>query len=851
MAVAPQTFFLMRDHLARTRKVGSKVVSTPRVERCLCAGLLAALLWSPQSMSQAESPGAPVKAGASSGPHLEEVVVTARRREESLQETPVAVSAFSAEDLAAAGISTITDLEQSVPGLQFGESGSKTPAVFIRGIGQREGSAVLDPGVGVYINDIYIPRQDSQLLDTVDTQSVQVLRGPQGTLFGKNTTGGAILVTTREPNFEEYETNLSTRVGNQGRADAMIQGNIPLVEDSMGLRYAVNRRSSDGYLENVTDGNEFGDEDRLAATGRLVWEVSDSFSTDLFAYWSRQRERSAGLTCLFQNPESNLAILMTPGGETLEPACRRSEALADDDEIAVNGAQSVVEMDSSILAATLDWFAGDLSVKSVAAFSYWGNIERNDDQDGTDLSYINNGTRALNKILGDNNLPIDDEDRYQVSEELQLHNLAFDGNLQYTLGLFGSLEKINGNPFTQLIGPGGLLGVPLGPDTVLPFPTALANRSDLENLSLAVFAQGTYDLNETLQLTVGGRYTYEDRERDMDVFDVDMDAYCPQLGSENFGEGLCSPISLAEFAQFTDSQPPLPVVYRPSADKRSETFKQFTPSVTLAYLAPEPVLGRLGVDNFMSYVTVSEGYKAGGFEPRGDVLVPFEPEEVTNFEVGTKVDAFDQSLRLNAAVYYMDYDDIQVRVAEQGEDITDIYLFLSNAGRAEVAGAELEATMLLGNWVLNATASYTDAKYKEFLGQVVNPLTGEAGTVDRSDENFALVPETTYSLAAQYNWTSPVGLIVPRLSYYFRDDIFTGIDEQAINYDSSTIDSLHLANARLSWLPADNFRLSAYVDNLLDENYYASGFTVSAALGAATLVIGPSRTYGVELSYTF
>ncbi|MDZ7782312.1 MAG: TonB-dependent receptor [Halioglobus sp.] len=818
------------------------------VETYLFAGLVTSLLWSAQAVSQTEPAGAATRTGAM----LEEVIVTARRREESLQETPVAVSAFSAEDLTEAGISTITDLQQSVPSLQFAQNGGKNSVIFIRGIGQREGSAVLDPGVGVYINDIFIPRSDAQVLDTVDTESIQVLRGPQGTLFGKNTTGGAILVTTREPDFEAFETTLTTRLGNFGRRDGMLRGNIPLIEDSMGLRYAVNRRTLDGYLDNVLDGKEFGDEDRWAVTGRLLWDVSDNFSADLFAYWSRQRERSVALSCLFQNPESNLATLVTPGGPPFEEACRRSEALASDEEVSVNTADSVFEIDSSILALTLNWYAGDLHIKSVTGFSYWTNIESNNDQDGSQTSLINNGTRALNKILRDNDLPIEDEDRYQVSQELQLHNQAFDGRLQYTLGLFGSLEKINDNPFTQLIGPGGLQAVPFSDDAVLPFPTALANRSDLENLSLAVFAQGTYDINEWLQLTVGGRYTYEDRERDMDVFEVDLDTYCPRLGnSVSLGNGLCSSIPEAQFAQFADSQPPLPVEFRPSADKRSEEFDQFTPSVTLSYIAPQVTLDRLGMQNFMSYFTVSQGFKAGGFEPRGDELVPFEPEEVTNFEIGTKMDALDRRLRFNAAVYHLMYDDIQVRVAEQGERITDIFLFLSNAGEAQVTGAEMEATLLLGDWVFNASAAYTDAEYDEFDGQVVDPLTGQTSTVDRSDEEFALVPETTYSLAVQYNWMSPVGLIAPRLSYYFRDEIFTGIDERAIDFDSSTIDTLNLVNARLSWLPAENFRASAFVDNLLDESYFASGFTVSAALGAATLLRGQPRTYGLELSYTF
>ncbi len=135
---------------------------------------------------------------------LEEVIVTARRRAEELQDTPVAISAFSAEELKVQGIANTRDLQLSVPGLNFAEMGAKAPAIFIRGVGQKEAIAALDPGVGVYINSIYIARTDSQLLDIMDTESVQVLRGPQGTLFGKNNTGGALLVTTQLPNAEEY-----------------------------------------------------------------------------------------------------------------------------------------------------------------------------------------------------------------------------------------------------------------------------------------------------------------------------------------------------------------------------------------------------------------------------------------------------------------------------------------------------------------------------------------------------------------------------------------------------------------------------------------------------------------------
>jgi iron complex outermembrane receptor protein len=158
---------------------------------------------------------------------LEEIIVTARKREESLQETPVAISAFSAEALEVAGIANTRDLQESVPGLIFSEQGNKAPSIFIRGIGQKEANAALDPGVGVYINSIYIARTDSQLLDVIDTESIQVLRGPQGTLFGKNNTGGALLINTIVPHTDALEGEVSTRLGNYGRRDVKVSGNVP------------------------------------------------------------------------------------------------------------------------------------------------------------------------------------------------------------------------------------------------------------------------------------------------------------------------------------------------------------------------------------------------------------------------------------------------------------------------------------------------------------------------------------------------------------------------------------------------------------------------------------------------
>ena len=154
----------------------------------------------------------------------------------------------------------------------------------MRGIGQRAATPELDPGVGQYLNGIFIARQDSQLLDAVDVANIQVLRGPQGTLFGKNNTGGAMLVTTREPHFEVFDGSVNVRVGNYGRKDAKLNLNFPLIEDQMGLRISMFSKKLEGYSENVADDKVYGDEDRMGISGRLLWEPNENFSADFFGF---------------------------------------------------------------------------------------------------------------------------------------------------------------------------------------------------------------------------------------------------------------------------------------------------------------------------------------------------------------------------------------------------------------------------------------------------------------------------------------------------------------------------------------------------------------------------------------
>lgn len=791
---------------------------------------------------------------------LEEVVVTARKRMESLQESPVAISAFDESALREQGIATVRDLSSTVPGLSFTEQGSKATSIFIRGIGQRESNAVLDPSVGVYINGIFIARTDSQLLDAVDTQSIQVLRGPQGTLFGKNTTGGALLVTTNTPDPNNFSGSLSSRIGNFGRRDAKVTLNIPVLEDKLGVRGTLSSIKRDGYLDNTIDGKEYGDEDRLAASLRALWQVNDIFSVDAFAYLSKQNENGAGFGCLFSNPVSNISQLVYPQNGVLvnfEDVCRQSEALMDADKLAVN--TTAFRMQSQIYGITLAWEFDDFELRSISAFGRQSDIVVEDDQDGTGISILQNGHLTRNHYFDLGGLSYDDEERDQFSQEFNLIGSLFDERLSYTLGLFFSHETMDNTPFTQAVGPDtmAMVGLLANVNTYISTHKLLATQSNLETDTAAAFAQGTYDINDYLQLTLGLRYTKEERKRELNVATIDWSALAATTGGTYLDagavEGIQYPSAGAMFA-FADAlaQGNAAIPLDPAASltvAEDKSWSKLTPSITLSFNALEDLFNLSHLDSAMIYLTYSQGFKSGGFEPKGEEFVAFDPEEVSNIELGAKVDAFDHRLRINVAGYYMDYQDIQVRLAEKGQRISDLFLYLANAGEATIAGFEAEVSALLTQYLtLRASFNYTDAEYDVF--DYVEPLTNVP--LDRSDEPFGGTPEKSGSLSLVYERDLSDALVFrPTLSAYYSDELYIGLDYKSPDYDESYIDSYTLLSLRLSLLFNDNLEVTAFSDNLTDEDYYQGGFALADLLGAATVVKGPGRSYGLELYYRF
>ena len=823
---------------------------------------------------------------------LEEVVVTARKRDESMQDVPIAITAFSGDQLRDAGVTNIKDLGLQVPGLQIDET--STAQIWIRGIGQRDDGARVDGPVGVYLDGLYIPRKDGQLLDIMDVQSVQVLRGPQGTLFGKNTTGGALIITTKGPT-EELGGDFEARLGNYNRQDFKATVNVPLIEDTLLSKLTLASIERDGYMDNIVTGQTSASEDRRSAALQLHWTPSDTVSVDTFAYYGETREVQPASNCrwmenssfngedsLFGNriwPGDTVGVdafddndtPLTPGlnaqSASFEAACREAQALTKKREYA-SEARLAFNLDNTLVGVTVNWdISDDLALKSITGYGdqkKFGN-SGSPDNDGTRLPI---STRYR----------ISPSNREQWSQEFQLNGSAFAEKLDYTFGLFGMEEEIDDGTESQASYSSGSL---IPPNILVIYsPTAEDQTYELKNSTYAAFFQGSYQLTENLEFTAGVRWTSEEREQtvQLELLDVDefrriaFDAIAGLPGIlvplPSYGVAFVDPnVVFAQdiFSiinnQFSTNPSTGLIDYTllPAVENHAnETWEETTPMVSLSYRFPESMIADSIVDSAMVYLSYAEGFKSGTFEPLGlDGQQTVQPETVANIEFGFKMDLFDARMRLNGAVFSTDFDDMQLRQVQLDSTNTQ-RVVLTNASKTRIQGIELELNLApVDNLLLIATGSYNDYEYLDFEEQQFSsvallsqqPLT----VVDRSGEPFAEVPDMTYSLAIQYTLETEYGRFVPRMDYSYVDDIFMGLDAGAgQNIDQSSFDDYGLLSARLGWTSPDGkYEITAYGTNLTDEFYYFGAAAVGDSLGTFPVSAGPPRMYGVELGYNF
>ncbi len=811
---------------------------------------------------------------------LEEVVVTARKREESLQETPIAVSAFSGDNLEELGMRDIADLRKVAPNVDLYDGNGTGGAgnVFIRGVGARNTGVNFDSGVGIYVDGVYVSRPDGAVLDNVDLQSVQVLRGPQGTLFGKNTTGGAILYTTNKP-IDEFEAKADIRLGNYNQQDGKLTINVPLVDDSLLSRVSVYSTKRDGYVKSRSNGraglsnnDEFSSINRYGAQAQLRWLPSDALTADLSYSYAKTDQAARGQNCEvvegiegagWQAGLQDPFIVIPATGQSLKDWCQENDDLGKD-KIMADLAPNKYEAEVQSLALSLEWeLANGATFKSISSGRYT-EAGASNELDAIGVANLHRTTYGPAGELRETD---------QFTQEFQLSGTAFDDRLDYVVGVYGFTEESDGGH--QLSPSGPFPGAIFNPNQIFYINQTL--DLDTKNTSASIFSQADWNFSDSWRLTAGLRYTWEERKLsrrfrvpELATLATTGDAMTSAVGDQFYilpsGPDTFNPAH--GFVKGEDPNNPGQV--DPLADQTMRVDDDdITPMASLQYN-----FGDMGfVDGGTAYFTIANGFLSGGITDTVNVatrmIEEYKPEEVWNYELGIKLDAWDNRLRLNTAIFYTEYEDRQLTTVRINPDTGRIAGALINAESSTISGIEIETQVIpISNLQITANVTFNEGEIDDYADErilaspdappaegctriVVGLDTVDNCPIDRSDENLPRLPEEIYFLSAQYLLETEFGSIVPMVAWSYRKNVDNCFDRASCLSGLYEVDQEDLS-ARLTWTSNDeNLRITAYGNNLTDERYITGGTPLVDVTETAGTIYNLPRTYGVELAFKF
>jgi iron complex outermembrane receptor protein len=751
---------------------------------------------------EAEATGEVPGVSRQASKQVEEIVVTARKREEALEDTPVAVTALGAEALRESSILRIDQLREVVPSLHIRSSPQGNIALFnIRGVGTGDDALQFDPGVAIYLDGVYLPRAPGSLLNVVDVQQIEVLRGPQGTLFGKNSVGGAINITTVKPQ-PDLEGFAMVRPGNFNSVDTEFMVNVPIVEDLLLSRVAFFTQNRDGYVADPTRDEFFSDANDMVFLGSLRFQPMDELTFDLSGTWSRSHTNGQGGECVVVREDGPVAPLF-PG---LFPSCRATNLFQWSSEV-----DGLSDIETSGVWGVLNYDIGDAGVLEDLAVKALGSWN----QQTTRLRFDVDGTDQFVAYLSTAGPPPRDGEpgeADQESAELQINGGALDGRIVFVTGLFAQWENGSDDRTTNV-------GPPL---------TASGSRSiaTIDNWTWAPYGQITGNVTDWLSLTGGIRYTQDKKG-----------------------------FTLLQTNPVTDM-----VTFPETGD--SKIFEKWTPMASVASIVPVDLLPGWA-DHFMGYFTYSQGFKGGGFNALPGAVVtgentlaqPFDPETLDNYEIGFKTILWENRVTLNTAFYYGIYDDIQkisVVTMGQGEEI-QVQRITENAAKATIKGFELELLALpIDGLQINGSIAVNDTEYDSFPNAISDFDDQE---IDRAGESFNYVPKFTSFLGVQYSF--PIeggdseilqGWLTPRFEWYYQSAIHLNGPE----IEASNQSGYNLLNARLSYdFFDDRAQVALWSKNLADQEYIIYSTPTVSTFGTLVNFTGLPRTFGAEISYRF
>ncbi|HHK1153967.1 TPA: TonB-dependent receptor [Pseudomonas aeruginosa] len=759
----------------------------------------------PASAADAPAPAEEAPPLASSVPDkadtaLGKVTVTARRREEDSQKVPTPITVLGGETLEAQRISRVQDLQQVLPSVNVAYIHARQSSVAVRGIGNNPASDGLEGSAGIYLDNVYLGRPGMAVFDLLDIEQLELLRGPQGTLFGKNTTAGVLNISTRAPTFTAERT-----VEVSGGQDGYFQGrgtvSGPLGETLAG-RLSAYRTRDDGYIKNIHDDNYLNGGERQGARGQLLFEPNEDFSLRWIADYNEE-DSSNGSMVVYGGAERFWQRAALVGASPLRDPQRR--------KVNINGRQHVsVHQGGSSLEANWN-LAGGYRLTSISAYRYWHFTPANDEQ--LNVSAIN-----------DTGVEVHDR---QFSQEIRLASPT-GGAFDYVVGAYAFRQNLGNKTFTSY-GPLAdlyLLGANLG---ALNDTCSKANGK-IETDSFALFAQGTWHLTERLDFTAGLRGTYEEKNAKVERF--------APLGGAAVG-GVGAAVRNGQLGAY---------------DSGDLSQYNFAPSALLS-------LNYQFSDDLLGYASLSHGEKSGGVNlavgsapSAGADSLLVGPERANDAELGLKSTLFDRRLLLNANLFWTGIHGYQATTLYQAPGSTQLVQVLANAGSVRSRGLEFEATALpLRGLTLNFNGSYNDVTYLSFKDAPcpaeVSTRPGAPSSCDLTGQRVVGASKWIANLNGEYQWRLD-DRFQPYVSasYAYRSAAEGTLD----NSDLSKIDGYALVNLAAglrSDLGDGQLDTSVWLKNAFDKDYYLSAF--ASINGSYTASVGQPRTLGVSLRYDF
>ena len=691
---------------------------------------------------------------------LEEVIVTAQKRVQSAQNVPIAITALSGDFIENKNILAVKDLQNFTPGLRIAQQDSAKTFIRIRGVGSSKFDVGSSGSVGVFIDEIYLPRFSGADIGLIDLERVEVLKGPQGTLFGRNTAAGAISVWSRRPT-QETEAYLEAGVGNED--SYLVRGAWSgAVSDKTSMRFSLGQQQDGGFQKNTLTGTP---DDRDNATARLQVQYDASDTLTILAslqYSEREQDAMLQKNIALGTGGPILPLLISPLVSATANDDFREYPVTHDGGFESDSLYSSLRIEKEFetfqLVATTGYLDGDSTIIN--------DFDSND---------VNVGLSTF-------------EENYDTfSQEIRLAGENWLGGVYYYMDDAYSDYKFSWleDSFIDLLHPGVEDNGPI----------------DIETTAWAVFGEYTFDLTEKLSFTLGGRYS-------VDKIDFTLQGITNAPGI---------PPTVADFTYSEDKD-----------------WDSFDPKIAFTYQLN---------DDILTYLTYTEGYKAGGIQFTASTEAVarevFDPEELSAYEFGIKSELLENTLRLNASVFYYDYQDLQVQRVDTSLSGGLPIAFTSNAAESEITGFEFDM-----NWVplegldIRFAYAYLDTEYNDFIGPGGEDFSGNP--LPSSPEN-TVIGSVDYTATVGGGWMVSVGTD------------WTWIDE--FNFDV-TDDDEHtkggdytLGAARLAFIsPDDHWTIAAFVNNLTDEEYYSQKTRRNSEVLAAA---GDGRRYGLRVRYDF